>query len=110
MELEYDSKLGRGAFAEVWLARDALGRRVAVKFFKDADPSLLEQNALDHAKALARVCHAAVVQVLSLEKQPHPESGDVRLSIVMEFVEGPSLSLHKGPISFEHAAAALDDV
>ena len=84
MELEFDSKLGRGAFADVWLARDSLGRKVAVKFFNDTTPSQAEQNALNHAKALARVEHPAVVRILALERQPHPESNVECLAIVME--------------------------
>lgn len=59
------------------------------------DPTQLEKNALDHARALVRVKHAAVVQVLAVERQTHPETGADALCIVMEFVDGPNLSLHK---------------
>jgi tRNA A-37 threonylcarbamoyl transferase component Bud32 len=92
MELSWDDKIGRGAFADIWLARDILDRRIAVKFFNDADPSRVEQNALAHAQALVRVEHSAVVRVFAVEKQRHPEKDVDSLAILMEFVDGPPLS------------------
>lgn len=110
MDLAFDSKVGRGAFADVWLATDSLGRSVAVKFFNDTDPSQAEKNALVHAKALARVHHPAVVQVLSLERQPHPDTNAECMCIIVEYVNGPNLSLHQPALSSEHARAILLDV
>lgn len=110
MDLAYDSQIGQGAFAAVWLATDPLGRRVAVKFFNDTTMTQAEKNALDHAKALARVHHPAVVQVLSLEKQTHPDRQVEVLAIIMEYVAGPSLSLHRESISRQHAIAMAADL
>jgi len=110
MELEYDAKIGRGAFADVWLAKDALGRSVAVKFFNDTAPTQAEMNALNHAKALARVNHPAVVRVIALERQCHPESNTDCLAIIMEYVPGSNLSLHKDPLATDLALAIIRDL
>lgn len=110
MELLFDSHIGRGAFADVWLAKDALQRSVAVKFFNDTSPSQLEKNALDHARALTRVKHAAVVQVLAVERQTHPETGADALCIIMEFADGPNLSLHNTALTAKQASLIVADI
>jgi serine/threonine protein kinase len=110
VELTYDSKVGRGAFGEVWSEIDNLGRRVAVKFFNDTTPNLAETRAFEHAKALARVHHPAVVRLLSVEQQPHPDLGTEALSIIMEFVDGTSLSKYVPAFTTEHAREMLLDV
>ncbi|XXT17577.1 lipopolysaccharide core heptose(II) kinase RfaY [Sorangium sp. So ce429] len=110
MELAYDRKIGRGAFADVWLAQDDIGQNVAVKFFNDTAPTQAEMNALNHAKALMRVESPKVVRVIALERQPHPDSGNDCLAIVMEYVPGPNLSLHEGPLSTEHAKSVIHDI
>jgi len=110
MDLIFDERIGRGAFGQVWAAADRIGRQLAVKFFTDATPSLVERLAFDHARALARVRHPAVVSVLALEEQPHPDSGKRVLAIIMERVPGVSLSLHVGPVSGELASNWLRDL
>ena len=110
MELLFDSKLGQGAFGDVWLAVDNLSRKVAVKFFNDPQPSLATKNALDHARALAKVNHPSVVRVLSVETQPHPESDAPGLAIIMEYVEGTNLSLHSGSFNQIEATAIVQNV
>ncbi len=77
-------RLGEGGFGEVLLARDPLlGREVAVKVPHlgwEGDESLLAE-----ARALARLSHAGIVQVLDAGV----EAG--RAYIVLECVAGPSL-------------------
>ncbi len=86
MQLEFHEKLGRGAFAHVWRATDALGRSVAVKFFSEPTASQAAQQALTHARALARVNHPAVVRVLAVEEQPHPETNEQVQAVVMDLI------------------------
>lgn len=80
-----------GAFGDVWEAEDALGRRVAVKFIRTAGLAL--STALDHARALARAQHPNVVAVHALETVPHPETGDPVECVVMEWLDGETLSV-----------------
>src|SRR5947209_2332595 len=58
-EFALERRLGRGAFGEVWLARDLspLGRQVALKFlrFTDAKPQAAAEQALAVLKNEARV-------------------------------------------------------
>lgn len=110
MDLIYDDKIGRGSWADVWLATDQLGRRVAVKFFNDTAPTYAEKSALDHAKALSRVDSPSVVRVLALERQRHPESDADCLAIIMEYIPGPNLSLHRGSLTIGLALATIHDV
>ena len=110
MKLIFGDKLGRGAFAHVWGAEDTLGRPVAVKFFSDSTPSQVEQQALAHAKALVRVRHPAVVAVLAVEEQPHPETGVEHMAIVMERVPGASLALSTEEIDGARAERILLDL
>ena len=110
MELAWDRKVGQGAFADVWLATDILGRPVAVKFFADTDSAQLERNAIDHAKALVRVEHPSVVRVYAVENQTHPDSGREALAVVMEYVPGNSLAMHKSPIDTAHSIRIIEDI
>ncbi len=73
MNIQLLSRLGGGAFADVWAATDSLDRRVAVKIIHKW--AAVISSALAHAKALARTNHPNVVSVFSLEKIAHPESG-----------------------------------
>ncbi len=81
--------LGRGAMGTVFLARDeALARDVAIKVIKvrEGDDVLrARERVIDEARALARVCHPAVVTVHSVFE----EGG--RVHIVMERIVGQSL-------------------
>ncbi|MDC3958921.1 protein kinase domain-containing protein [Polyangium jinanense] len=101
MKLIFHDRIGRGAAGEVWSAEDQLDRRVAVKFFNSTTPSRMEQDAIVHAKALARVRHPAVVVVHSVEDQPHPESKELRRAIIMEYVDGPPLSQLSATLSLQ---------
>jgi len=90
MKLQLESKLGSGAFADVWKAKDELSRSVAVKIIRPSGVGYA--NALDHAKALARAHHPNVVSVLTIQKIIDPESGAEADCIVMEFIDGITLS------------------
>ena len=94
MDLTYDSDepIGRGSAAEVWSATDEFGRKVAVKFFRDDDSNRVRREVDEHAKGLARVEHPSVVRLYTAEDQPHPERKVLVRAIIMERVEGDSLS------------------
>ncbi len=70
--------LGRGAFGTTWMARDDSGELGAVKILPDAPG--------DELRALARVCHPAVVGVLDAGMRPAPY-------IVMDLAPGHPLTM-----------------
>lgn len=90
MKLKLIKKLGDGAFADVWRAHDELDRDLAVKVIRPANVGVAD--ALAHAKALARATHPNVVAVHGLESISDPETGDPVECIVMELLEGVTLS------------------
>ncbi len=104
-----DREVGRGAHGAVWLGRDeVLGRPVAVKRI-----GLLPGHADDPARAArearlaARINHPHVVSVFDLVQT------DDALWLVMEYVDGPSLSTmvrERGPLSPSAAAQLLEPV
>jgi serine/threonine-protein kinase RIO1 len=97
MRLTLAQKLGDGAFADVWKAEDELGRDVAVKIIRPANAGVAD--ALTHAKALARANHPNVVSVISVERIEDPDSGEEVDCVVMELIEGETLSaLANGPL------------
>jgi serine/threonine protein kinase len=110
MDLYYDSPLGRGSSAEVWLATDSTQRRVAVKFFRGNTPDIVEEEAERHARALGRVDHSAVVRLYALERQTHPDDGSERLAVIMEYVHGMSLSRCARDFSAIEAVAIVDEI
>jgi serine/threonine protein kinase len=94
--------LGAGGMGEVYRARDArLGRDVALKvlpeiFSKDAERMARFER---EAQVLASLNHPNIAVLYGLE-----ESGGVR-ALVMELVEGPTLSerIATGPIPLDEA-------
>lgn len=102
-DFTYEEQLGRGVAGQVWLARDPHGRRFALKFFSDATADFRERSALEHASALIRVHHPAVVKVLKVQRLGHPDTGEDQLAVVMEYVEGRALSLYGDPIPLPRA-------
>jgi serine/threonine protein kinase len=77
-------RLGEGGFGEVLLARDPLlDREVAVKVPHPGWGG--DESLLDEARALARLKHPGIVQVLDAGLE------DGRAYIVLECVAGPSL-------------------
>jgi tRNA A-37 threonylcarbamoyl transferase component Bud32 len=90
MDITLLEKLGDGAFADVWRAKDQLDREVAIKIIRPA--SLGIADALSHAKALARADHRNVVSVYSLEKIVDPDMGIPVDCVVMELLNGDTLT------------------
>ncbi len=105
MKLQLLEKLGNGAFADVWRARDELDREVAVKIIREANVGVAD--ALAHAKALARAKHPNVVAVLTLETVNDPISGVEVHCVVMELIEGENLDerLKRGKLSIPEVAS-----
>jgi serine/threonine protein kinase len=79
--------IGRGGMSEVFQARDAEGRTVAIKILQQSDPYLVDKFVQEGNKIgpLLRN-HPNIVYVYEFG-----QSSDSRLYIVMEFVDAPSL-------------------
>jgi len=90
MQLSLGHQLGEGGFGDVYEATDALGRRVAVKIIRSS--ASVYSSALDHARALARTQHPNVVSIYALDKVTDPETGTQVDCVVMELLEGETLS------------------
>ncbi|MFJ9842575.1 serine/threonine-protein kinase [Kitasatospora sp. NPDC101155] len=106
-------QLGAGGMGTVWRARDlTLERQVALKEMRSvgsAEPDRVDrtrERVLREARALARVNHPNAVTVYEvLDDRPYPW-------LVMELVDGPSLSavLGHGPLDPAQAARIGLDV
>ncbi|MGW5477054.1 protein kinase domain-containing protein [Streptomyces sp. NPDC004008] len=100
---ELNTTIGRGAMGEVWRAYDQmLGRPVAVKVLlaQNSDPTADSRFRLE-AQTAGRLHHPHVVGVLDFGEH------DGRLFLVMEFVDGDSLSrvlADDGPLPAERVA------
>jgi serine/threonine protein kinase len=96
------SAIGAGGMGEVYRARDAkLGRDVAVKVLPEAFARDAERLARfqREAKVLASLNHPNIASIYGLE-----DSGSTH-ALVMELVEGPTLSdrIGSGPIPIEES-------
>ena len=107
---EIHQRLARGGMAQVYLARDrSLDRPVAVKELVPefaTDPSFVERFRRE-AQAAANLAHPNIVGVYDWGTQ------DGTYYIVMEYVEGPSLSQvirHDGPLHPRRAAEIAGEV
>ena len=92
--------LGQGGMADVFRATDTVtGTEVALKVVRSADPDLARRLTLE-AKALARLEHPGLVQLL--DAGVHNQQA----FLVMELVDGPTLSarLRRGALSPERTA------
>lgn len=84
--LEIIRKIGSGAHADVYLARDPrLDRPVALKLLRYRQEAGDASTVIDEARLLARVRHPNVVTVYGAERI------DGRTGIWMEYVDGPTL-------------------
>ncbi|MFD4553295.1 serine/threonine-protein kinase [Streptomyces sp. NPDC058469] len=98
-----NTTIGRGAMGEVWQAYDEMGGRpVAVKLLhsQNSEPTATARFRLE-AQTAGRLSHPHVVGVLDFGEQ------EGRLYLVMELVEGDSLShvlAQAGTLPAEHAA------
>lgn len=106
MRLTVGQKLGGGAFGDVYAASDEIGRAVAVKIIRPDDPN--GALAIGHAKALAKLDHPNVVRVFSIERIADP-AGDTRevTAVVMELIDGPTLTRHLASATIDLSAARL---
>lgn len=101
--------IARGGMAQVYLARDMLlDRQVALKVLfpeLSVDQSFVERFRRE-AKAAANLSHPNVVSVYDWGQ------GDHTYFIVMEYVDGPTLSslLRQGPLAPERAASIAASV
>lgn len=89
--------LGEGGMGMVFLARDReLGRKVALKFLRDAPApgSVLLKRFVQEAEVMARVSHPNVAAIYDALEAPEPV-------LVMEYIDGESLAtyfLRRGPL------------
>jgi eukaryotic-like serine/threonine-protein kinase len=107
---EIHRRLARGGMAQVYLARDrSLDRPVAIKELVSefaADPSFVERFRRE-AQAAANLAHPNIVGVYDWGTQ------DGTYFIVMEYVDGPSLSQvirRDGPLHPRRAAELASEV
>lgn len=110
MKLKLLERLGDGAFADVWRARDELDREVAVKIVREANVAVAD--ALAHAKALARAKHRNVVAVLTLEIVEDPTTGVEVSCVVMELLEGETLDerLRRGKLTADEVVSLANGI
>ncbi len=80
----YIECIGQGAFGQVWLAEDTIGRKVAVKFFDDDNQT---DEAFNSAKRLGQVSHKNVIVFHSFEQQIHPKTNVFQNAVIMEYCE-----------------------
>jgi tetratricopeptide (TPR) repeat protein/tRNA A-37 threonylcarbamoyl transferase component Bud32 len=97
-------RIGRGTYADVYLARDPrLDRPVALKLLRRRDlDDAAETEAIEEARLLARVRHPKVITVYGAERI------DGRAGIWMEFVDGRTLEEElrdRGPLPTDDIVA-----
>ena len=98
------SAIGAGGMGEVYRARDArLNRDVAIKILPDLFAADGERVARfqREAQVLASLNHPHIAQIYGIEKELE------RTALVLEFVDGPTLSdrIRQGPVSVNEAVA-----
>lgn len=104
------SKLGEGAFGEVYRAQhELLEQEFAVKLLRQelCEDQQVRDRFLDEARALIRFNHGNVVQLR------HVGEHEGRLFLVMDFVKGEALNdvlRVEGPFSEARAVALIDQV
>lgn len=88
-------RLGAGGMGEVYLAEDTkLKRKVALKlllaeFFEDKER---QERFQREARTAAQISHSNVMSIYDIGSAPEPETGRELNYIVMEYIDGVSLS------------------
>ena len=101
--LQVLERVGRGAFGDVYRARDSrLDREVALKLIRRVESRLdpIASHVIDEGRLLARVRHPNVVTVYGADRI------DGRVGLWMEFVRGRTLEAvlrDQGPFGAEEA-------
>ena len=98
-----EREIGHGGMGRVFLAEDRrLNRRVAIKVLNESVPPGSNRTlVLREARAIARLSHPNIASVHDVVEQ------DGRAHIVMEFLEGETLSarLARGPMTIDEVFA-----
>jgi TolB-like protein/Flp pilus assembly protein TadD len=101
-------EVGRGAFGDVWEARDLeLGRTVAFKALRVAGGGEeREERLLREAEAAARLCHPNIVTLHDVGRTEHGPY------LVLELLRGETLArrLERGPLPVEEAVRVALEV
>lgn len=97
--------LGRGGMGEVYLGEDPyIGRRVAIKVIKGADPAARDRF-LHEARVIGGLAHPAIVSLLDFDF-----SGDEPF-LVMELLKGQGLDVWlRSPHALSEQLVVLDDL
>ncbi|MBN2227590.1 MAG: protein kinase [candidate division Zixibacteria bacterium] len=88
-------KLGEGGMGEVYLAEDQkLNRRVAIKMLQPEffDNKERQERFTREARTAAKINHANVMAIYDIDTATDQETGQEFSYIVMEYIEGESLS------------------
>lgn len=108
--LEILRKIGSGAHADVYLARDPkLDRSVALKLLRSREQGVDASSVIEEARLLARVRHPNVVTVYGAERI------DGRTGMWMEYIDGRTLEEElraSGPLSADelvHVGLAVSE-
>jgi serine/threonine protein kinase len=101
---ELQTRLGRGGMAEVWKAFDPqLQRHVAIKILHadlQNDPSFISRFERE-AQLIASLHHPNIVQIYDFHVSHPPETDETIAYMVMDYVEGTTLSHYLRSTSHE---------
>jgi tRNA A-37 threonylcarbamoyl transferase component Bud32 len=95
LDIVLETRRNSGLYGVIWEGRQAsLNRKVAIKIIRHSMQGVA--NAVAHALALARCSHENIVTVFQVASVCDPESGEVVDALVMEWLEGETLSARIG--------------